>query len=261
MGTGHLILVWYKGKWQIAQYGQLDGDPKCAGKDIIHFLTNSPNLNRYPIKDLADIHPLLDLTAVNVNNVETLKAALGSHKTYVPSERKCEEFEHEAQRIGEEAETLDWSTEVLQNSTRDEMYLLETKHCIRLAKYQSLIMIQPSLSTECCAMILDIVAYSSTRVPVKMSTADIMEWFINWAYVIDLDKEIFEAYHGTETPDSQDPEGRFDREPFVANRDSTRPYLVRIYGFDQLKSVKIENLKGEMEALTALARGEGPNFG
>lgn len=151
---------------------------------------------------------------MNVNNVEALKAALDNKKTYVPNERECEEFEREVRRIGEEAGTLDWSTEVLQKSTRDEIYLLETKHRIGLAQNRSLSMIQTSLSADCCTMILEIVAYSTTRVPVKMSTADIMEWFIDWAYVVDLDKEIFKVYLGTETPDSQDPEGRFDREPF-----------------------------------------------
>ncbi|KAL1616655.1 hypothetical protein SLS54_008222 [Diplodia seriata] len=44
MGTRHLILVYYRGQYHIAQYGQYDGYPSGAGLIILRFVSSPANV-------------------------------------------------------------------------------------------------------------------------------------------------------------------------------------------------------------------------
>jgi len=46
MGTRHLILVYYKRQYLIAQYGQWDGDPYGVGVKLLDWLSNPNNLTK-----------------------------------------------------------------------------------------------------------------------------------------------------------------------------------------------------------------------
>lgn len=46
MGTRNLILVWYRGGWVVAQYGQWDGYPTGQGKDIVECISEEGALER-----------------------------------------------------------------------------------------------------------------------------------------------------------------------------------------------------------------------
>ncbi|KAM0717013.1 hypothetical protein Q7P37_006865 [Cladosporium fusiforme] len=39
MGTRHIVCIWYKGRFVIAQYGHWDGHPEGAGVDVLEFIT------------------------------------------------------------------------------------------------------------------------------------------------------------------------------------------------------------------------------
>ena len=55
MGTRHLILVYYKGKYHIAQYGQWDGHPRGQGVTVLGFVRSPENLSKLrAVLDRAD---------------------------------------------------------------------------------------------------------------------------------------------------------------------------------------------------------------
>ena len=46
MGTRHLILVYYKHRYHIAQYGQWDGYPAGQGLTVLEFVSDPANLSK-----------------------------------------------------------------------------------------------------------------------------------------------------------------------------------------------------------------------
>ncbi|KAK3327389.1 hypothetical protein B0T19DRAFT_421601 [Cercophora scortea] len=46
MGTRHLICIFWRGKWVLAQYGQFDGYPEYQGVRIFRFLSVARNIER-----------------------------------------------------------------------------------------------------------------------------------------------------------------------------------------------------------------------
>ncbi|KAI0800398.1 hypothetical protein C8Q74DRAFT_1236298 [Fomes fomentarius] len=55
MGTRHLILVYYKGQYLIAQYGQWDGFPDGQGVTIVRFIRDPDNVAKLrAVLDRAD---------------------------------------------------------------------------------------------------------------------------------------------------------------------------------------------------------------
>lgn len=46
MGTRHLVCVFYRGRFVVAQYGQFDGYPEIAGLTIVRFLIGAGNIER-----------------------------------------------------------------------------------------------------------------------------------------------------------------------------------------------------------------------
>ncbi|PPQ62813.1 hypothetical protein CVT24_000507 [Panaeolus cyanescens] len=49
MGTRHLICIWWKGEWYLAQYGQYDGYPEGQGLDIYKFLIVPGNIEKLKV--------------------------------------------------------------------------------------------------------------------------------------------------------------------------------------------------------------------
>ncbi|KAI0743497.1 hypothetical protein C8Q80DRAFT_842058 [Daedaleopsis nitida] len=46
MGTRHLIIVYYRGQYHIAQYGQWDGYPGGQGLTVLHFLGDATKVSK-----------------------------------------------------------------------------------------------------------------------------------------------------------------------------------------------------------------------
>ena len=63
MGTRHLIIVYWRGAYRIAQYAQFDGAPESAGVNILRFISDAAN-------------------------VDKLKASLDAGHLYTPSDRQ-----------------------------------------------------------------------------------------------------------------------------------------------------------------------------
>lgn len=82
MGTRHLILVYYKGAYHIAQYGQWDGYPEGQGVKILAFISDP-------------------------GKVEKLKAAIDDNMLYTPSEKECQEWERIKKRIEDERRDIE----------------------------------------------------------------------------------------------------------------------------------------------------------
>ena len=45
MGTRHLICIFYRGEWVVAQYGQWDGYPEGQGFKLYRFLSVARNID------------------------------------------------------------------------------------------------------------------------------------------------------------------------------------------------------------------------
>lgn len=217
MGTRSLICVFYKGRFVIAQYTEYDGYPKGQGIDILKFLLKQ-------------------------NNIENLKDGLQYIFTPDPED---------------EAKDINRLQEVLQ---KIEKYIIRL--CIRLRKVRRGIpdqfirdcikdlenyinkyikdlkegpinKIWPSLSHLTGAKILDVVAKATARkrVPIELDLEFANDWiYCEWAYVVDLDKDVFEVYKGAQ-PKKKDMNNRFYS---VGGENDTVPVLVKSFPFAEL---------------------------
>jgi hypothetical protein len=159
MGTRHLICVFWKGRWFLAQYGQFDGYPEGQGIKIFHFLSFA-------------------------RNVENLKVGLENH-IYEPGN-------DELQAIWDECEAWD-------RNRRDQNLMYEPN-------MSGINQLYPSLARDTSAGILGIISRASQaeekepkKIPVKLDLEFANDTlFCEWAYVVDLDKEVLEVYGGAE---------------------------------------------------------------
>ncbi|KAL2159158.1 hypothetical protein VTH06DRAFT_2590 [Thermothelomyces fergusii] len=168
MGTRHLICVFWKGKWFLAQYGQFDGYPEGQGVKIFSFLSYA-------------------------QNIENLKAGL-EHHIYQPTKEDID-------AINAECDAWDQNREAQGLPYQRNMFGINQLY--------------PSLARETSAGILGIIARASQpeseneteggagknpkRVPVLLELEFANDaLFCEWAYVIDLDTEVFEIYGGSE---------------------------------------------------------------
>ncbi|KAH6854437.1 hypothetical protein B0I37DRAFT_30567 [Chaetomium sp. MPI-CAGE-AT-0009] len=168
MGTRHLICVFWKGRWFLAQYGQFDGYPEGQGVKIIHFLSFA-------------------------RNVENLKVGLENH-IYEPGE-------DELRAIWDECEA--WDRNRLDQNLMYEPNMFGVNQ------------LYPSLARDTSAGILGIIARASQaeetdgaegneekepkKIPVHLELEFANDGlFCEWAYVVDLDKEVLEVYGGAE---------------------------------------------------------------
>ena len=158
--------VFWKGKWFLAQYGQFDGYPEGQGAKIFKFLSVA-------------------------HNIENLKAGLENH-IYEPT---AEELE----AIYTECEAWDENLRAQGNSHYERNMV-------------GINQLYPSLARETSAGILGIIARASKKVeaegeaekeskkiPVHLGLEFATDTlFCEWAYVIDIDKEVFEVFGGGE---------------------------------------------------------------
>ncbi|EJD44955.1 hypothetical protein AURDEDRAFT_151976 [Auricularia subglabra TFB-10046 SS5] len=79
MGTRHLIIAYYNGKYHIAQYGQWDGYPSGQGCDVLQFVRSAESLAK-------------------------LKAALDAGILYQPTKEDSEEFQKKINELERENE-------------------------------------------------------------------------------------------------------------------------------------------------------------
>ncbi|KFX87638.1 hypothetical protein V490_08111 [Pseudogymnoascus sp. VKM F-3557] len=75
MGTRHLICVFYRGRFVVAQYGQLDGYPEAQGLKVLAFLRNAENIEKFK---------------------------QGLEHTYTPTDAEVEEFEQAMAKLDQE---------------------------------------------------------------------------------------------------------------------------------------------------------------
>ena len=72
MGTRNLVVVYYGGKFRIAQYGQWDGYPEGQDKDVLEFLKTSGNNDKLrEVLDAGD-RLIFPIDAPTVSEIETL---------------------------------------------------------------------------------------------------------------------------------------------------------------------------------------------
>ncbi|AEO65721.1 8864f935-279e-4920-8fd5-1341344e408c [Thermothielavioides terrestris] len=167
MGTRHLICIFWKGKWYLAQYGQFDGYPEGQGVKIINFLSVA-------------------------RNVENLKAGL---------EHIYEPTSEELDAIWEECEAWDANRRAQQQQPSSiferNMYGINQLYP-SLARDTSagiLGIIARAAQTE----EEDRAEKKPKKIPVHLELEFANDTlFCEWVYVIDLDKEVLEVYGGGE---------------------------------------------------------------
>ncbi|KAK5096885.1 hypothetical protein LTS08_007375 [Lithohypha guttulata] len=191
MGTRHLILVWYKGKWAIAQYGQYDGYPTCQGRDIIDFITNNDFGPRRgdPNSDQAEVTKASASETPPKDNIAALKLALDNNMVKCPDDEQLDAAE-------------------------------------------------PSFSRTISAGVLSSIAYAKNQVSIVREVEFVTDYlFCEWAYVIDLDKNVFEIYSDKESKDEKP--GRFDDLKDVKST-PYRPAMLASRTFEQLARMKAD---------------------
>lgn len=205
MGTRHLICVFYRGGFVIAQYGQLDGYPEGQGLTIVAFLNSA-------------------------GNIERLKQGLAH--IYNPTEAEVEAIEKAA-------------TQAQREYMADLGALLRQGVNLRALKWAAC----PSMSPEMSAEILEAVAKATAEAPVMIRLE--LEFihdglFCEWAYVVDLDAEVLEVYHGVE----REHEGSSQRFRDVKGAEAGFvPSLVKALAFAELRETDVGFVEAIVEAL------------
>ena len=202
MGTRKMILVWYKGEWRIAQYGLWDGYPEGQGIRIDKFLNNAGTGRIHPVlADLIGHEEELEFyksgcwSPTELTNIEALQAAFDNDMTFVATEKDVEEAWKVSQVIHKEASQLTVSDE-FRKLTPSEKMAFCSKHQLLEAQSQAALFVNPSLSRDCGAYILEVVAHATEKVPLDIRLCMVTDTQIEWLYVIDLDENQFEIYCG-----------------------------------------------------------------
>ena len=151
-------------------------------------------------------------------NLDTLKEKLRNNVLFTPSEPQLNEYQAEINKEEDKMEQMRREGIIISGDAIDRVV--------------------PSLSRNTSYKILDIIVKSKEPVPVQLGDADfVFDGICEWAYVLDMDEDVFEVYAGlTKTSLS----GRSSRFDFMHDEsDTTRwsPHLVRSYGFAALPPV------------------------
>jgi len=122
----------------------------------------------------------------------------------------------------------------------------EEQSQIQIAYQKLMMFVQPSLSRDCSAQIPSVVAYAKDEVPIQMLPDFTMDTACEWAYVVDLDKEVFEIYFGCCS--AQEGVGRFDDEDFVRSWAwKNKLAFVIKHGFDELEGMTVNSPGGRRQ--------------
>ncbi|RYP26069.1 hypothetical protein DL767_008172 [Monosporascus sp. MG133] len=206
MGTRHLILVYYKGQYRIAQYGQWDGYPEGQGVTVLRFVSDPENLSK--LRSVLDAEGML----------------------YEPTDDQLDAWYAEMQRASQEHYARPPPT--------DERELEEWCNVLHPGQY-----VCPSVSRDTGADILRLVADATAEKPVPVVRrieflADTC--FCEWAYVVDLDERVLEVYGSPEYSGTRGlpvlgDGSRFRRVESLRDAESL-PALVGRFPFDNLPS-------------------------
>ncbi|KAK3937109.1 hypothetical protein QBC46DRAFT_268296 [Diplogelasinospora grovesii] len=204
MGTRHLICVFWKGQWVLAQYGQWDGDAEFCGVKVYRFLSVA-------------------------QNVEHLKAGL-EHHVYCPTNAEIRSMWIEAE---------DWD-EAKHKAMLIPLYVyLHPKFDGINVLYPSL---SRGTSHKILSMIARAgraggwersypegsELIQETKIPLQPELHFARYSFCEWVYVIDLDKEVLEVYGGHEWKDKIVGSHRF--EDVRAGEDGSEKLLPALRG-------------------------------
>ncbi|KAK4226921.1 hypothetical protein QBC38DRAFT_444176 [Podospora fimiseda] len=190
------------GQWYLAQYGQFDGYPEGQGVTLFRFLSVAPN-------------------------IDSLKVGL-ENNIYTPTDEEIEEFYRE----GEDSESaLRQAWEIARRQPNTPFKAFQ-------GGFHTL---YPSLSRNTSAKILGIIVRTAQedkdkKLPIYKEVEYVTQWDCEWAYVVDLDKEILEIYkgmHGGFVP-------KHDGHQFkdVGGENDQVPGLVRTFEFSELFLLK-----------------------
>lgn len=197
MGTRNLTLVYYKGQYQIVQYGQWDGQPWGQGCTILEFLLDPSNVFRLQhVLDNSDKCIIVLSTEERDDYIESLQRKQRETGSFMPPDP------------------------------------IE------------------SLSRDTGAKILEVVANATERYPVEIYRWDMEfladEIWLEWAWVVDLDKRVLEAYSRWNRYKVLDEKSRFEE---VLGSEKSLPGLVKRFGFDELPKDAVSFLAGFEELL------------
>ncbi|RYO92280.1 hypothetical protein DL766_001771 [Monosporascus sp. MC13-8B] len=206
MGTRHLILVYYKGQYRIARYGQWDGYPEGQGATVLCFVSDPENLSK--LRAVLDAEGML----------------------YEPTVDQLDAWYAEMQRAYQEHYTRPLPTDKRElQGWRSILYPGQD--------------VYPSVSRDTGADILWLVADATAEKPVPIVRK--IEFLTDtglceWAYVVDLDEHVLEVYgslkySGTRGLPVLGDGSRFQRVEGLKDAESL-PSLVGTFPFDNLPS-------------------------
>lgn len=169
MGTRHLIVVVYQGKWHIAQYGQYDGYPEGVGMRLVRLLAPSTGL-------VDQIRAGLAHTYMLPAGDPLFAAAAAAKQTHIDSFVPYIDDGRIAQSAFQR-----WCDDPVARYSDDLLAVL------------------PSLQPTTSSAVLVLVAHASAenRLPMDDSSEFANDaLFCEWTYVVDFDEEVFEVYTG-----------------------------------------------------------------
>lgn len=194
MGTRHLICVFWKGKWYIAQYGQFDGYPEGQGVKVFNFLSFA-------------------------RNVDNLKVGLENH-IYEPTKE-------ELTAIWDECEA--WDENRRTQGLMYERHMFGVNQLYPSLARETSAGILGIIARASQPEETDGAEGDGEKKPKKVPVHLEVEFandtlFCEWVYVVDLDKEVMEVYGGGEK--------KHDGHRFKAVGDEGAPVPAFICSFD-----------------------------
>ncbi|PPQ73104.1 hypothetical protein CVT24_009440 [Panaeolus cyanescens] len=213
MGTRHLICIWWKGQWVVAQYGQWDGYPEGQGVAIFQFLTLPRNL-------------------------ENLKKGI-EHHVYEPSpeelkaiQAECDAWDENYRQQRSNPSVMAWN--FMDMTGIKQLYPSLTRDAA--AKVLGLIARAAVTGEDEDEEDGNKDNQDKKTVPLSFDLEFANDAIFNeWTYVIDLDKEVLEIYGGSEAKHEN------NRFKDVGDANATVPRHICTFGFDDLLSMKTED--------------------
>ncbi|KAL1958184.1 hypothetical protein VTO42DRAFT_5039 [Malbranchea cinnamomea] len=235
MNTRSLICVFFQGRFVVAQYTQFDGYPEGQGVDIFKFIRNSENIQR--LKDglqfvyVPDDEELLEIDK-KVEKLSLMNREEHPMEYYMfnPLKRHFPSLSCEAgggileiiARAAEKAEHLHGEDTDDDEGSEEDGFIEEEE-----------------IDETCCCR---------RRVPIVLALDFANNGsFCEWAYVVDLDKELFEVYGGSQAKG----EASNRRWENVGGPDASVPRFQKLFTFEELSKMThrqfIDNFKEPKE--------------
>ncbi|KAL2134327.1 hypothetical protein VTI74DRAFT_456 [Chaetomium olivicolor] len=173
MGTRHLICVFWKGKWFLAQYGQFDGYPEGQGAKIVKFLSVA-------------------------RNIENLKTGL-EHHIYEPTREELEAIRAECDAWDENRrdQGLPYEYRIFGVNQLYPSLARETSAGLLSIIARAGAPEEEGASEETKEAVAEEKPKKEIPVTLELEFAN-DTLFCEWAYVVDLDNEVLEVYGGGE---------------------------------------------------------------